>query len=364
MIPESELIHDLKIFKANLKNLFPEWTGTKLFLLKNGQWMGLFSALLMAYLLYRLIRFVLSFYTKAYSENSQRYEATLPFGILGAALFFHFCIYFLEFDHELYDILFRGTYILSALSGVFSALKIVDYGSYRFEKKAGLTKNKFDDVLVPLLKKTAKVIVAGIGALFIAHSLTFDIAGLVAGLGIGGVAVALAAKDTISNIFGSVTVILDRPFSIGDYIILEKGVEGTVEQVGFRSTRLRTPSNSLVTMPNSLLANISIDNYGLRHFRRFKLMIGLEFSNDGEVVQLFIDDLNQSLKNFSLVQEGSYAPTIALSDIHNGQLQLFFNVFLKVENAKEEALLRHHLIQNIMVHAKKYSVQFSTLPVA
>ena len=197
-------------------------------------------------------------------KNKYHYKATLPFGLLAFSLVGMAGVRTLDLDLDSDAVLMRAFYILVALTSVWSALKIVDLITMHFVKVAKDTNNKFDNVLVPMLSKTSKVLVISFGTLLIAHSFTFDIGSILAGLGIGGVAVALAAKDTISNLFGSVTVIMDRPFLIGDYVSLDKGLEGTIEEVGFRSTRIRTPYQSLVSIPNNVLANMAIDNFGLR----------------------------------------------------------------------------------------------------
>jgi small-conductance mechanosensitive channel len=128
------------------------------------------------------------------------------------------------------------------------------------------------------------VIVAG--ALFSLQNFDVDVGSVLAGLGIGGLAVALAAKDTIANFFGSVMIFVDQPFQVGDAIVV-KGVEGTVEEVGFRSTRIRTPHNSQVSVPNAAFTEVEIDNYGRRRFRRVAATLALTYDTTPEQVQAF-----------------------------------------------------------------------------
>ncbi|MGZ3809285.1 MAG: mechanosensitive ion channel family protein, partial [Bacteriovorax sp.] len=273
-VAHQKVIHGIteyRNWRTHFKESMPGWTSEEFLLFKKGQWLGLFALLLISLAFFAFVRFLITRYlhfkVKRKSldmEEGEQFKSTLAFGCLAFSVSWLIGIRQLELDVEMLEVFVRGAYILTAFSSVWSALKLVDYVSLHFEREAKITENKFDDVLVPMLKKTSKVIVVAFGVILIAHSLTFDIASILAGLGIGGVAVALAAKDTISNLFGSVTVIIDRPFQIGDYVVLEKGLEGAVEEVGFRSTRIRTPSNSLVTLPNSVLANMAIDNYGMR----------------------------------------------------------------------------------------------------
>jgi hypothetical protein len=117
-------------------------------------------------------------------------------------------------------------------------------------EKAALTHTKLDDQLVPLLRKSMKVVVVLAGVLFGLQNLDVDVGSLLAGLGIGGIAFALAAKDTVSNFFGSVMIFVDRPFQIGDWIHVD-GAEGIVEEVGFRTTRVRAFDDAMLIVPNA-----------------------------------------------------------------------------------------------------------------
>ena len=152
--------------------------------------------------------------------------------------------------------------------------------------KAQQTHNKFDDLLIPMVGKSLKVFVAVVGTIFTADNLNINVTNLLAGLGLGGLAFALAAKDLVGNFFGSLTILLDRPFHIGDWIIIGD-VEGTVEQVGFRSTRVRTFYNSVITLPNALLTTTKVDNMGARRYRRMKTMLGITYDTSPEKIDEF-----------------------------------------------------------------------------
>ena len=142
--------------------------------------------------------------------------------------------------------------------------------------KATQTQNTMDDQLVPIIRKSLRVFVITFGTLAILQSLNLSIFPLLTGLSIGGLAFALAAQDTIKNFFGSVMIFLDKPFQIGHWITTD-GIDGTVEEVGLRSTRIRTFSNSLVTVPNGKLADATINNHGLRVYRRFYTTLSINY---------------------------------------------------------------------------------------
>ena len=159
-----------------------------------------------------------------------------------------------------------------------------------FEKIAKDSENKFDDILVPLVKKTGKFFVIAVGVVAIGDSLSLDMKGILTGLGIGGLAFALAAKDTLSNLFGSLTVLIDRPFRIGDWVTIGN-IEGVVEEVGLRSTRVRTFYDSLITVPNGTLTNVHVDNYGQRRARRLSTTIGVQYDTNLRNLRLFVRGL-------------------------------------------------------------------------
>ena len=152
-------------------------------------------------------------------------------------------------------------YIILALKTLLPVLSIlvfynlVDVLSLYLDRLAQRTKSTMDDQLVPIVRRSLKIFVIVIGGLFILHNLNVNITTLLAGLSIGGLALALAAQDTLKNFLGSVMIFIDRPFQIGDWISSDS-IDGTVEEVGFRSTRIRTFSNSLVTVPNGRLSDL------------------------------------------------------------------------------------------------------------
>jgi MscS family membrane protein len=144
------------------------------------------------------------------------------------------------------------------------------------ERYTQRTESKLDEQLVPIIKRTLQAVIIGVGIIQGLRVMQIDVTALIAGISIGGLALALAAQDMLKNLFGSLTIFLDRPFQIGDWINFS-GVDGTVEEVGFRSTRVRTFANSMVYVPNGKLADMIINNYGLRNYRRFKTTIALTY---------------------------------------------------------------------------------------
>lgn len=173
--------------------------------------------------------------------------------------------------------------------------RLVDIVEYLLHRWTARTETLLDDQLVPLVRKTLRVFIVLIAALFIAQNIfRWNIGALLAGLGIGGLAFALAAKDMLANLFGSLTIFADRPFQMGELVRI-KDYYGTVEEVGFRSTRVRLLTGHLVTIPNSVVANEPVENVGRRPFIRRLLNVTVTYDTPPEKVQRAVDIIREML---------------------------------------------------------------------
>ena len=172
-------------------------------------------------------------------------------------------------------LLSRGLIVIVACSMTYVALKVVELllGVWR-EKIVSVQDRAFAEQLFPLLRKVAKVAIVIAAAVLTADNLDIKITSLLAGLSVGGLALGLAAQDTVANLFGAVAIFLDKPFYIGDQIKVE-GVEGAVESIGLRSTRIRNGDGHHVTVPNKLMGNAIITNVTRRPTIKTEMNLGL-----------------------------------------------------------------------------------------
>jgi MscS family membrane protein len=154
------------------------------------------------------------------------------------------------------------------------------------------TENTFDDQIVPVLRKGVKGIIWIVGFIVGLDNAGFDIMALIAGLGIGGLALALAAQDTVKNIFGGVMVFIDKPFQIGDRVVIS-GHDGFVVEVGIRSTRIKTLQNRIITIPNSKFSESSIENISAEPSRKVTLNLGLTYETTPEKMDLAMKILDE-----------------------------------------------------------------------
>lgn len=246
---------------------------------------------------------------------------------------------------------------LVSVSVVLIALRWIDVFAGVFMERAGRTDSRMDDQLIPLTSRAAKLVAVLLGLVWVLENMGVDVGSLVAGLGIGGLAVALAAKDTLANVFGSLTIFGDRPFQIGDWVVLGDGVEGTVEEVGFRSTRVRTFYNSVVTVPNALVANAQVDNMGQREFRRFKTTLSVTYDTPPDLLQAFVEGIRAVLAANPLVRQDYYE--VHVRDLGASGIDIMIYSFFDVPGWHEELVGRSQVILEILRLARSLGVDFA-----
>lgn len=246
--------------------------------------------------------------------------------------------------------------VLFVLSIVWAAYKFVDVIAAQMARKAEETDSKLDDQLVPLVRKALKVLVVIAGGLFILQNLDVDVGSLLAGLGIGGIAFALAARDTLANFFGSLMIFLDRPFQIGDWVKVND-VEGIVEEVGFRSTRIRTFYNSIVTVPNAKFTETAIDNLGERVYRRCFVTLNLTYDTTAEQMQAFVEGIRAIIQANEHTRKDYYEVHMSGFGAHSLDVMVYF--FFKVQSWSDELRERHNVFLEIMRLAQELGVVFA-----
>lgn len=354
----------LVTWREKINKKLPKWFFSESFIFTNGQWIALFLIILIALSFDRVTRLYIEKSTQKIMakknlrlRNDNIKKFTFPFGLMVFALTWIIGVQGLEFPHEVLGSFLRGGYIVLTLGGVWAAHHLVDVISFYFESLSKRSENKFDDILVPLLRKSAKVLVICVGAVFIGHSLTLNVTNMLAGLGIGGLAFALAAKDTLSNLFGSLTVILDRPFQIGDWVKIGDNIEGTIEEVGFRSTRVRTFYDSLISVPNSVLTNIHIDNLGKRNYRRYTTHLGVQYDTSPKLLEAFCEGIRQIIIKSPKIRKDYFH--CYFHKFNDSSLDILLYVFFKVEDWNQELAERHRLLMAILRLGEEMGIEFA-----
>lgn len=244
----------------------------------------------------------------------------------------------------------------SIILGIWFLWRMLDGFTAYFTARAAQTHSALDDQLVPFISKTLKIFLVMTGVLVVAQNMGYSISGLIASLGIGGIAVAMAAKDTIANIFGSVMLLVDRPFTIGDWI-KTKEFEGVVEEIGFRSTRIRTFAKTVVNVPNSMLANMVIDNIDARPKRRVKIRIGITYDTTPAQMQQAITGIEKILKShIGVDQEFSL---VKFDEFEDSSLSIFLYYFTNTTHWEEYLQIRQEVNMQIMELLEKLGLEFA-----
>ncbi|MDH5654822.1 MAG: mechanosensitive ion channel family protein, partial [Spirochaetia bacterium] len=237
------------IQKFYLPNI-PVWLTDTYLSLKTWQWVGLFIAVILGMILRALSGFVAALGIKLFTKTGKAFNTRFihnikkPIGLLILSWFWMASIHILLIKGSAYTVLKTSLQILYSIGFIWFFYRFSDLMIEYLRILTNKTESTLDNQLVPLLNKTIKVSIIIFGSLITFQNLGINVMSLLAGLGIGGLAFALAAKDTVANFFGSLMIIFDQPFQVGDWIIVNDK-EGTVEEIGFRSTRIRTFYNSL-----------------------------------------------------------------------------------------------------------------------
>jgi len=193
--------------------------------------------------------------------------------------------------------------------------------------KAGDAKDRGGALsLVSITTKAAKVLLVIFGFIVVLGQLGLEVSGIIAGLGIGGVAVALASQKTLENLFGSFTIGVDRPLHMGDFVKIDDLV-GTVEQIGLRSTRIRTLDRTLVTMPNGRLSDMRIENYSARDRLRLHAKISLVFSTSPAALRRIMEEM----RGYLAERPAIYPDAIHVNFIGFGESALTIEVMAWVD---------------------------------
>lgn len=349
----------LKSFQDRL----PAWTQTRVLGIELWKYLSLLLLVVVAWTVKAVVVVLLARYIRSLAQRSQltyldriMERAGRPIGGLAMALVFHLAIPHLLLPIRVTQATVVAIKALAAFSAVWLAYRLIDVVSDFLLGKAAKTESKLDDQLVPLVSKSLKVVVSVIGGIFLLQNLGINVGSLIAGLGLGGLAFALAAKDTLANFFGSLMIFVDKPFQIGDWVIIGD-TEGIIEEVGFRTSRVRTFYNSLVTVPNAMVTNAVVDNYGARQYRRYVANLGLTYDTPPEKVEAFCQGVRALIartpgmrKDFYMVEFKEFGPSA---------LVIMIYCFMITATWNQELRTRTNLNLDIMRLARELGVSFA-----
>ncbi len=209
---------------------------------------------------------------------------------------------------------------------------------------------------IPFFNKFIKFSIVVFAVVLIVQTWGYNIGAIITGLGIGGLAVALAARDTLANLFGSIMILFDRPFTIGDWIKTDD-TEGVVEDIGFRSTKIRTFENSLVSVPNSKIANEAVENFSLRQRRRIKFTIGVTYSTPKQNLEIAVDKIKEMLNNHDGIYKGTLL--VYFTEFADSSLNIFVYCYTNTSVWKEYLQIRQDVNLRIMSIMEDLKIDFA-----
>lgn len=249
-----------------------------------------------------------------------------------------------------------GLRIAETVFWIFVVLKLIKVVLRFYHEHNPQEKTKLDRQLAPILNKVLQGIVVLIGFLHILTLFGVDPTTVLAGASIGGVAVAFAAQDSVKNFIGTMVIFLDKPFQLDDWIEFG-GVEGSVERVGFRSTKIRGADTTLYQVPNSKISEADINNKGLRIFRRYTTEVGVRYDTPPELMEAFIEGIKKLIALHPSTKSQSY--NVDFISFGSSSLNIMINVYFKGLDWGQEQESKHILHMGIVRLAAALGVEFA-----
>ncbi|MBS3735118.1 MAG: mechanosensitive ion channel family protein [Phycisphaerae bacterium] len=248
---------------------------------------------------------------------------------------------------------------ITVLAMAWFIFRLVDLIEVVLNRWTSKTETQLDDQLVPMIRKAMRVFVVIVAALFIAQNVfRWDIGALIAGLGVGGLAMALAAKEALSNIFGSITILTDRPFQLDDWVRIAD-YEGIIEEVGFRSTRVRTFFGHLIVIPNNTVASVAVDNVSARGFIRRNLNITVTYDTPPEKMEEAFAILHDMLDARKDHWAPDREPKVVFSDFNAASLNILVVYWYAPPDYWEAQAFNHEFNMELLRRFNEAGIEFA-----
>jgi len=254
------------------------------------------------------------------------------------------------------DVANRSLEVIMTIIFMMAGMTLINILANRAKALTEGTESKMDDQLLPIVSRMGKMVVVIISTFVILDLLNVNVTALIAGISIGGLALALAAKDTVQNLFGSAMIFIDRPFQVGDYIIAG-GHEGTVVEVGFRSTRIMQIDTSIVSIPNGAVADMPLTNLGVRLSRLFNITIGVTYETPPDLIQEYIARLKQLILDHPKTNDDPLY--VNLSGLADSSISIMFRCQVQVATYAEDVEVKEELLFSIIRLAEEMGVEFA-----
>lgn len=346
---------------SQIRDRMPSILKQKFLTLERWQWLGLIVLLILGSLIAQIVKKVTSWtlgraILRRYKTLTEENLKTLypPIGLLGFIITFRIGLNALALTQGSLGYLRTILFLLNALAIVWIIYRLVDIISKRLQAKTLETESQSDDLLVPFISVIVRVLIVLIGIIIVAENMNFNVTGLIAGLGIGGIAIALASQETLSNFIASLVLLIERPFMADDKIAVS-GVEGTVKEVGLRSTIIQKSDYSLITIPNSTVVKANIVNDGIQRYPNWILNLNLSCQNGVETIKDFSNQIEATIKNSKYFLHTIYK--VHIYDLSYPSLVLRIEVNFKNSDFDFELDARQEFITQILQLADRFEIK-------
>lgn len=280
-----------------------------------------------------------------------------PLGWVIRLVAFYVALVILEPPTSLMRVATLGMQTIGTILVAWVVFHLVDVFAVTLSRSGdGNGKASIDKQLVPLIMNVVRAVLFVIVGIALIQQWGYDVTSLVAGLGIGGLAFALAAKPTLSNWFGSVMIFTDRPFTIGDWVKTSHG-EGVVEDIGLRSTKIRTFSDTLITVPNSDVAAIAIENCSAMPRRRLLTNIGLAYGTTGEQMEQIIEEIRVRVQTDDRIESDTWL--VYFDAFGNSSLELLLRCWMVSTDYEQFLVTKQELYLDMMKIVERAGTAFA-----
>lgn len=330
------------------------------------QYVALIALLLFTILVYYIARRIAYFFLQrilnrfirnhASSINKALKKLAHPISLLVALALIDKVFPSLQFSLEVNKWFLLSINIAATVFWIYVFLKLAKVLVILYEAFTEKTDSKLDDQLVPILGNFLTGLIIVIGVLKIITLFGVNPTAVIAGASIGGLAIAFASQDTVKNLIGTVMIFADKPFHIGDWIQAGE-VVGTVEEVGFRSTRVRAADTSIYQIPNSKLSEMVINNSGLRLYRRYNTQLGIRYDTPPELIEAFVKGIREIILAHPDTKSDNYL--VEFNGFGDSALLIMMNMYLKDLAWASEQKSRHQIHISIVKLAKGLGVDFA-----
>ncbi len=305
--------------------------------------------------------FVIKFLRVLVSRTKTRFDDKFlkliesPIRFLFIVFGFWFAIDILGVENDITRHFIRSLFIVSIFWFFYNAIYVFSEEINRFSEKFGKELSK---EIAGFITKTLKAFIIVLALVAILQEWGINVSALIASMGLGGLALALAAKDTAANLFGGLSILADKTFKIGDWVKVNADIEGIVEDIGLRTTKIRTFEKSVLTVPNQLIANSAVENFSRRDVRRIKMTIGIVYDTPKEIVEKIVNEIRQMLQNHPKIAKDQTL-MVYFDEFGDSSLNIFIYCFTNTAKWGEWLAIKEDVMLKIMEIVEKNGSTFA-----